>query len=65
MKASPKENRIFVFIIQHLIPLIFCLFSRSEHAEHKRLHVSSQNKKKTTKHKLRHTDVTFPTFPKK
>lgn len=46
MKASPKENQIFVFIIQHLITLIFCLFPRSEHAEHKRLHISSQNKKK-------------------
>lgn len=64
MKASPKENQIFVFIIQHLITLIFCLFPRSEHAEHKRLHISSQNKEKTTMHKLRHADVTFPTFPK-
>lgn len=26
--------------------MIFCLFYRSEHAEHKRLHVSSQNKKR-------------------
>lgn len=46
MKASPKENQIFVFIIQHFITSIFCLFSRSEHAEHKRLHVSSQNEKR-------------------
>lgn len=66
MNASPKENQIFVFIIQHLITLIFCPFPRSEHAEHKRLQLSSRNKKKR-KPLCTNLDMlmaTFPTFPK-